>query len=541
MADMSVLNEKFILPIDIDANGKVEKVLKTGKKYVDKDVQVVVNVPDASFNAVDAGEITAVVSTDDTTYTSVAETRYAVNIMANASAPEVSVDAVDVAGFAAATDEITINANTAEQDSKTIYIKEGTIGGTGSASVESAEGAKHIELAEGDGDFVFVAKATGSVGVTKAGWVDPENNAVVSTDADTTYSIKKVTLTNSQANADDFTEVTAPVLTEDGYLFLSEGYIKDTKISLATLVPDDANITSENADMVYNTVKAYDSDGKLIVGTMGDAALGAISADDASATVEVITVTAAEDGKSFKVSGSQDIAGTTHVAVATRGLAETSLEKSGVISGTADVDASLDVIELSATIAEGSDGAVKPEIKKLDSTAKSSEIATVAPTGVHYVSVKSDAIEKIAKVTPVVTSEGYGAADVNVAVEVDVNAGASASDTYYIGIENGDVVSVATNPEEATVSIEVTTSVEKSDEDIDTTGVLSVAPTGKPYITLAAASNAPTASVTGDVVTTVTEGYVESTKSNTKTISASFSTTAGESAQYIIVYTGEFI
>lgn len=529
MANLNVENNVFELPIGISANGKIEKTLQTAGKFVDKDIHIEINTPDASLEVKENAIPVAVASIATNDYTTEVANDHAIVLQADAT-KAASIAGVKDAGFAADTDTITIPETVAEQATKTVYIKEGALGGEGSASIDTD--LKTVS----SGAFAIKASAAGTVSVTKAGWLDAGTKA--ETSGDETIYLKPVTLANTATAEVEYEEKTAPVLTEDGFLFINEGYIKDTKISLATLVPDDANITDENADLVYNTVKAYDVDGKLIVGTMGDAELSAITANDAAATIDTVAV-AAEDGK-FKVSGSKAIAGTASAAVATRGLATTDMTTSGAVSGTANVDAELDVIELSAEIADNA-GTVKPVIKKAEATALSGDIATSAPAGLHYVAVSADAIEKVISVTPTVTSAGYGTAALNNAVPVDVTAGSAASDTFYIGINDGDVVSVATNGEDSEKTIVVTSSCEAIGGEVNIAGVLDVAPTSGKYIALKATSDAPEATVTGSVVTTVSEGYVTSAKTNTQNVVANFSTIAGSNAQYIAVYEGAYI
>lgn len=531
MANLNVETNVFQLPIDIVANGKVERTLQTAGKFVDKDIHVEINTPDASYKVNNNPIPVAVASIAANDFTTETENGHAIVLQADATKAASEVG-IAHAGFAAADDVVSVPAVEAERATKTVYIKEGTLAGGTSTEITS----ENVKFATDSNSFDITAKASGKISVDKAGWIDAGTE--VNAASEKTIHLQAASLSNSEANANAFEEKEAPVLTEDGYLFIKEGYIKDTKISLATLVPNDANITSENADKVYNTVKAYDKDGKLIVGTMGDAALSAIKADNASATIATVQVAANADSSKFAVTGSQAISGDTHVEIASRGLAETSLHADGEISGTANVAAELDVIALNATVS--GDGAVKPVIKKGEATALSGEIATVAPS-THYVSVSADAIKKVATVTPGVSEAGYGTAALHNATAVDVNAGTVASDTFFIGINDGDVVSVATNGADAKKVITVISSCEAVGGGVDLTGVLEVAPASGKYITLKASSDAPEATVVGSVATTVSEGYVTSAKTNTQNVTANFSTVAGADAQYIAVYEGEFI
>lgn len=536
MATMNVAEQVFKLPIDVSENGKVVKVLATADTYVDKNIEVTVNTPDASFEVKDKGEgangeISAVVSTTDTTYTSDTETAYPIVIAADAHVNPVTVGVKD-AGFAAATDEVTVAASNAEQATKTIYVKAGHLTGSGEATATSDT----IQMTKGgEGEFKFTAVASGGAKVDVAGWL-PENAAADSS-GNATYAIQAATLSNTAGDG-NYVEKTAPVLTEDGYLFINEGYIKDTKISLATLVPDNANITSENANMVYNTVKAYDVDGKLIVGTMGDATLGAITASDVEANIGTVSV-AAQDGV-FHVTGTGAISGDTSVAVASRGLAETSLKQTGVIEGTAALDATLAKVGLAVDMA--SDVEVTPVIAKEDATtAKTGAITTTAPAG-RYVAVSTAAIAASATATPTVATEGYGTAALHDATASTVKAGAAASGTYYIPVEAGSHTAEAGEATIVNATATVATDVEATDGfDGDlVAGVLTTAPAGE-YITISADATPVKGSVSGTVTCTATEGYIEAGQQTASIAGDVEVEVTAAAAKYIKVYDGTIL
>lgn len=535
MATMNVEEKVFQLPIDITENGVVTKTLATADTYVDKNIKVTVNTPDATFEVKKAAAVTATASTTDTIYTSDTETPYAITIAADATAGAVEVGVKD-AGFAAATDVVEVAAADAEQNTKTIYVKEGHLAGSGEASATGSVELTKVAAEPEDG-FYIKASAAGGAEVDVAGWLPVGAQADASGDA--YYTVKGAVLSNKETNADDFEEVTAPVLTEDGYLFINEGYIGDTKISLATLVPDDANITSENADKVYNTVKAYDADGKLIVGTMGDAELGAITADDAAATINTVNVAA--DGAAFKVTGTADIAGTASVAISKRGLAETSLSQSGVIEGEAAVDATIAKIGLAIDTPEAA--TVTPVIAKEDSsTAKSGAITATQPSAGRYIAVSAAAIEKTVEVSPKVATEGYGTADVFDATGATVTAGSAASGTYYVPVTAGSHTAEAGDATIVNATATVATEAEAS-EGFDgnlTAGILTAAPSGE-YITINADASTVKGSVAGTVTCTVTEGYVEADQQTASIAGDVDVEVTAAAAKYIRVYDGTIL
>lgn len=541
MANMEVKDSLFQLPINVTENGTITKTLETQDTYLDKNIKIEVNTPDATFEKKDKGEgangeITATVSTTDTVYTSDSETPYAIEIKADAHVNPITVGTA-TAGFTAATDEVTLDAGDATTNSKTLYIKAGTLSGTGSSGAEG-----NIELtkvnAQPESGFYIKASGSGEVGIATAGWVDPEHTTSVKTDGDTFYTVKSAVLSNSEANADEFVESSAPVLTEDGYLFIEKGYIDNTKISLATLVPDDANITSENADKVYNTVKAYDKDGKLIVGTMGDAELGEITANDAEATVATVTVAA--NGEAFQVSGTGEISGSTSVAISKRGLAETSLNAAGVISGTAKVDASLAKIGL-AVETSGNDGVVTPVISKEDATTvKTGAITTVAPTSGHYVAVSTAAIKEDVTVSAKVATEGYGTVDAFSKTDGTISAGADASGTYYVPVNEGSHTIVESASDVVKAGAVVSTEVAASD-DRAIGGVLNAAPATGAYLTIDGSAATTAGSVKTSSTCTVEEGYVTA-ESKTTTITEVVEVTPTAAAtKYIKIYEGAIL
>lgn len=532
MAKMNVEEKVFQLPINVVESGMVTKTLATADTYIDKNIKVVVNTPDAELEVKDAGKVTATVTNKDTTFTSETETPYAIEIAADAHMTAITTG-VKTAGFAAVSDTVEIAASDATQDSKTVYIKEGHLSGSGEASATSTS----VKMTKGGaGDFQITATAAGGAEVDVAGWLP----VGASTDAsgDTTYAIQAATLANT-AGAGAYTEKDAPVLTSGGYLYINEGYIKDTKISLATLIPDNANITEENANLVYNTVKAYDKDGALIVGTMGDAKLGAITANDAEANIGTVSVTAKEGV--FHVTGNGTISGTTSVAVTERGLAETSLAQTGTIEGTAALDATLAKIGLSATV-EDDDLEVTPVIAKEDaSTAKTGAITTTAPTG-RYVAVSTAAIEASTQVTPTVATEGYGTAALHDATSANVKAGAAASGIYYVPVEAGSHTAEVAEPTivKATAVVATATGASAGFEGNLAAGILSAAPSGE-YITITADATPTKGSVSGVVTCTATEGYIES-GSETKTVSGDVDVTVtAAAAKYIRVYDGTIL
>lgn len=545
MAEKMTVDEKvFQLPIDVTEAGVVTKTLTTADTYVDKNIKVTVTTPEATFAIKEDGGVTATVGTTDTKYTSDTETPYAVEITADATVDDVKVG-VDQAGFVDADDTITIKTDPAEQDKKTLYIKDGSLAVDGTAEATSTN-VKLTQVADKPTDkFYIEASATGEVSVNKEGWIpsdytlDPAEDTVV-------YTLPDVTFDNKATDADSYADIDAkaPVLVSGGYLFIDEGYIGKSKISLKKLVPDESTlpIESDESDLMYKTVSAYNNDGKLIAGTMGDAELSEITADDAEATVSSVTVAADEDEGVFKVTGSGDISGTTSVEVSKRGLAETDLTQSGVISGTATVEATLNPIHIGAEVTDGKqDATVTPEIEKETSTAKSGAITKTTPEG-RYIAVSTAAIGDTVKVTPKVNTEGYGTADLHYATDIDITVGAAASGVYYIPVEEGSHKAEAAEAVVTKASAVVGQSEEATDgfDGNLTAGILTVAPTSGEYITLNADATPTAGSVVDNITCTATEGYIEA-GTETVSVDESVDVEVTPSAKYIRVYDGTIL
>ena len=532
----------FELPIDVTAAGEVSKTLATADTYVDRNIKVTVRTPDADLKIVEAagsGAITTTVSTTDTTYTSDTETKYAIEIAADAHVNKTTVG-VNQAGFLASTDTIDIAAADAVKNTKTLYIKEGKITATGEATATGNVTLESAGTAPESG-FYIKAAAAGSAKVTTAGWVEPGNP--IESSGDAYYTLPTISFGNTEVSGKTYEDIDAkaPVLVEGGYLYIGEGYIKDSKISLAKLVPDHGTlpVIDAKSEWMYKGYSAYDNEGKLIAGTMGDAVLGDISATNVKATVSTVSV-AANEGV-FKVTGSGDISGKTSVAVTQRGLATTDMSKTGDIAGTANVEATLTKIGLAAT-ADKESAIVKPVITKDTSTAQSGAITTIQPTSGKYVAVSAAAIAESVTVTPTVATEGYGTADLHSATAKTITVGTEASDRFYIPLNAGSHSASAETPVvvNATATVAQTEETTAGFEGNLSAGILSAAPSGE-YITLKANATKTAGSLSSNVTCTATEGYIEA-GSETKTVSGSVDVNVTAAAdKYIRVYDGTIL
>ena len=537
---LNVQENKFILPIDIAAAGKVTKELQTAGTYVDKNIKIEVNTPDGSLEVKKEGTLSASVSVDANVYTSDTETKYPLTVKGDASITDVQVGVKDE-GFVDSTDAVTIAGSSAPQVSKTVYIKAGSLSGSGTASAAGgnglALGAKSTTAPESG--FYVKASAAGGASVATAGWVD-ETTPSVSVNGDSYYPIDAATLANAATGDKAYVEETGPVLVSGGYLYINKGYIGDTKIPLADLVPNEANVTAGengNSHLIYKTVSVYDKDGALVAGIMGDAVLGDIAATDVSANVSTVSVAPNEDGSAFKVTGTGNISGNTSVAVTGAGYATSSTTKNGTISGTANVEAALDKITVGA-VAGQTNLTVTPVINKDSSSAAATgAITKVAPSG-HYVAVSADAISASTTVAPSVTSDGYGTADNFNASNATITAGSAASGLYYVPI-NEAAHSVSAEASSVT-NASATVSSAVVDETSSAVTLLSAAPEGR-YLKISATATAQSGSVTTNAKCESTEGYiVASTKTLpiTETVSVGVTNAADK---FIKIYNGELV
>lgn len=514
--------------------------LQTAGTYVDKNIKIEVNTPDGSLEVKKEGTLSASVSVDANVYTSDTETNYPITVKGDASISDVQVG-VAKEGFVDSTDTVTINGSSAPQASKTVYIKAGSLSGSGTASAEGgnglALGAKSTTAP--DSGFYVKASAAGGASVATAGWVD-ETTPSVSVNGDSYYPIDAATLANAGTADKVYAEETGPVLVSGDYLYINKGYIGDTKIPLADLVPNEANVVAGvdgNSNLIYKTVSVYDKDGRLVAGTMGDAVLGDISATDVSANVSTVSVTPNGDGSAFKVTGTGNISGNTSVAIETVGYATTSTAKSGTISGTANVEASLDKITVGA-VAGQTNLTVTPVINKDSSSAAATgAITKVAPSG-HYVAVSADAISASTTVAPSVTSDGYGTADNFNASNATITAGSAASGLYYVPI-NEAAHSVSAESSSVT-NASATVSSAVVDENASEVTLLSAAPEGR-YLKISAAATAQSGSVTTNAKCVSTEGYITA---STKTLPITEAVSVGitnAADKFIKIYNGELV
>ena len=113
--------------------------MQTAGTYVDKNIKIEVNTPDGSLEVKKAGALSASVSVDTNVYTSETETNYPITVRGDAAITDVQVGVANE-GFVDSTDTVTINGSNAQQVSKTVYIKAGSLSGSGTASAAGGNG-----------------------------------------------------------------------------------------------------------------------------------------------------------------------------------------------------------------------------------------------------------------------------------------------------------------------------------------------------------------------------------------------------------------
>lgn len=538
MATMEVKNGQFVLPVNVTGAGTMTQQLATEGTYVDKNIQIEVSVPDGALEAKAVGAIVATPSVDENIYTTDTETKYPITVKADAEVGATQIG-VKTEGFVDASDTVDIAKANATTASKTVYIKAGSLKGTGSASAEGGNGLElgaETTTAPASG-FYIKASAAGGASVDTAGWVDSTTPAI-SVNGDSFYAIDNATLANNATTGKTYAEQEGPVLVSGDYLYINKGYIGDTKISLADLVPDGSNVKEgENSNLIYNTVSVYDNDGVLIAGTMGDAEYGLASSDLTIANTTKGAADFAEDNSSvtlkMNITGNATISST----VGTEGYLKTTDGKSQVANYTGTASAAYDVISVGVDLGAAENLELNPTIAKdTSSSAAFGEITTTAPTSGHYAAFTVTADGTFALISPKVTSEGYGSADHFKETKAKMNLSLKDKGIQYIPITEGThELTTDGNPSFVAPTATVTSTITAS---AGTVNILTAAPTSGDYITIAADASTTDGSITANAKCTTTEGYITSgTKNLQINEPVSVDKTAAQN-KYIKIYDG---
>lgn len=275
----------------------------TSNKFIDKDIQLTVDVQDGT-GSLTGGNVISSISTTDTTYLTDDADGGVGPVTFTSSAYREGVTYVPgTAGWIDSAADVTgLEQSATNTQTSTKYIKKG------SASIKSGQSIPVTGTITRSGK-TLTASASGSNTIKNSftsGWINGASDATVS--ASGTFSVDATTL-DSNLNANNIvngvtifgvagtatgssiegnatlsnkattgitytdTSSSAPVLVSGDYLYINGGYIANQKISLAQLVPDNATISSSTLNLLYKTQTAYDSSGTLLTGTMQDASV----------------------------------------------------------------------------------------------------------------------------------------------------------------------------------------------------------------------------------------------------------------------------
>lgn len=124
--------------------------------------------------------------------------------------------------------------------------------------------------------YIAAGSSTGATTSVTQGTTTFNNAGIVRGEATwgtgwiTADSIEPATFANEATENTTYVDISdfAPILTSGGYLYINKGYVDNLTISLAQLVPNDANVNATN--QILNGYSAYDKDGNLLVGSIKD-------------------------------------------------------------------------------------------------------------------------------------------------------------------------------------------------------------------------------------------------------------------------------
>lgn len=533
--------------------------LQTAGTYVDANIVVKATVAAAELQSVAGNAPVATAGLADTTYLTTTNTGYPITATADAAATsKSSVDAVKTAGWVPANGSVTVTTPAATQASTTKYIKSGSLSkGAGSASATGTNIAITESSSQPSSGAYITVTGSGSVGVGTAGWI-PTTATETSNTATKYYTVTGATLKNTATSGKTYTEIDAAsnenvIIPSGGYLYIDGGAIGNTKISLATLVPDGATIaeTATGKSDKMRGISAYDKDGKLIAGSMPDAVLST------SGSISAVSMGTKSDSK-YPVS----VTGSTSASTTTTGYAvKDTTSATGSISSTAQVDA----ITLSAS---GSVTAVSVGTKSSGQypiSVTGSASAGVATAGYGKNETATGTISSTAKMNAAtlnasgsVTAVGFTSKDANTYnVTVTGSASAGVATEGYAKNETGSgtITSTATVAKSthsiaangtATVTNATLNNTQAATGTLNSAAITPVTYTtqtaaGSNYVKVTAtAAQATAGSISSPVKCTSTAGYTEGTVA-TYSVTGSVGVTSKTGDIYFKVYNGEIV
>lgn len=296
--------------------------------------------------------------------------------------------------------------------------------------------------------------------VDKAGYLGAasEITASASTNAkdgaDYYVPIEAATIGVKEAGAtglSDYTENTDAVVPSQGYLTIEEGYIPKTKISLATLVPNDVTIgDTKGDDTILPGTTVYDADGVKHTGTMPNATFKDLTGTVNSNDAYINQITYNSTGKNFTVRINGTTTGTVTAQSDTAGyIAANTTAKSGAVTGTVSGTTILDQIKGTASATASLGTASGGELTRTEKPSEDTWIdgaygtgTSTKPTSGVYVQVDRAEFTQPVTATPSVsvTTSGFGtktdhgitAADADTSKTVTLDKG-----TIYVPIKGG--------------------------------------------------------------------------------------------------------
>ena len=199
------------------------------------------------------------------------------------------------------TDEVTVGTITTSASNNTYYIPIASGSLHASSGIVSANKGTLASITESatqpTSGFYFTATGSGTVDVNAEGWIAANTTQTSNTltkyytiptatftvagnvvksntagyiGADT--SVGTITTQTPTVSATDpgssYAANTSTIVPTGGYLVLPAGYYAATKISLATLIPDEATLTASTNIQMRQGYSAYDINGNLIAGAM---------------------------------------------------------------------------------------------------------------------------------------------------------------------------------------------------------------------------------------------------------------------------------
>lgn len=256
-------------------------------------INVGANASAATYVPIKAGTITsgsATITSTSIAYNS-STGKYSITGSADVSAPTFTEGYIasnvgtknsnsDGAQLNGTLNKIAIQANLSGTGTKTPSITKNNntnIAEAGAATTTQPASGYYVAVSSAANTGTVAATAT----VTSAGYgtttsgqytTTPSSNLTVGAAASavTYIPISDATFANAATSGTTYTDISssAPVLISGDYLYINAGYVANSKISLAQLVPDGASATL-TGDYILSGYSAYDNSGVLVAGTIG--------------------------------------------------------------------------------------------------------------------------------------------------------------------------------------------------------------------------------------------------------------------------------